>query len=187
MIRFHGIENITPRMRKFAAEFPNKAARAMRSAAEMTVVERAKLLFDTMQPFAPHNWKSDLKESIKATTTRKNPNGGGLQKYASIVVQYGPIAGGVSSKGYWKRFESGGMHKDWPFERMFKWAKEKHGFPDEMARDHAVKVITKLNEDGARSYPILEKAWEESKEEFIVEWRANLRAEFSGSTDSVPF
>lgn len=171
-------------------EFPNKAAEALRDAAEMTVVERARQLFDTMQPFAPHNWKGDLSESIRTRTTRKSKTGKDMA-YAAIIIEYGPVkSGSISSKAYWKRFEAGGKHGDWPRERMEKWVHEKLGIPEDMVDLITSKIIKKLEKDGANSYPILEQAWEDSQAEFITEWRNNLRHTFSSSSGgggSTPF
>ena len=189
MIRFHGIEKITPRIRKLAAEFPGKAAQAMRDAAEMTVAERVRQELATNQngnKFPP-NWKGDLSSSVRVRTTRKSVKGGD-QKYASVIIEYGPYSGSVSSKGYWKRFEAGGQHGDWPHERIKKWGIEKFQWPEDIAGAIAARFIKYLETHGAKQYPIMETAWEYSRQEFIDEWRANLSVVFSKSTnDAVPF
>lgn len=188
MIRFSGIENITPRIRVFMREFPNKAAEAIRAAAEMTVIERAKQIFEQGPP-TPHNWKGELSASIRARTTRKAASGRDLA-YAAVIIEYGPSKSTESSKQYWKRFEAGGIHKDWPWKRMEKWVREKLKLPEDMVKGVTGKIIKKLNKEGALEYPVLQDAWNDSEQEFIVEWRANLREKFSptsGGGKNVPF
>lgn len=193
MIKFHGIENITPRIRKFAAEFPNKAARAMRDAADMTVIDRARQLFQTpgwidgTNPKKPNNWKGDLSDSLRAKTTRQSGTAGQLQKYSTLIIEYGPVQGSISSKNYWKRFEAGGKHGDWPLKRIAQWLQEKWGMVRDEAYPAARKFIEYLEQNGATEYPLLETAWEDSKEQFITEWRANLRTQLNGSSGSLPF
>jgi hypothetical protein len=166
----------------------------MRDAAEMTVIERARQLFETpgwngSRQKLKNAWKGSLKDSLRARTTRKSEKGGPQQKYSSLIIEYGPTKDTVSSKGYWKRFESGGKHGDWPLKRMAKWMEDKFGIKEKKMAFAAARSFIKnyLEVHGAEEYKLLENAWSDSKEQFIVEWRTNLRNEMSGDPGSIPF
>lgn len=163
-IRTTGAERLSRKMRKFAIEAPQFAARASVEAAYETVIPEIHAALDR----GKHVWTKKLKESVRAVALQQNA-GGTTQKYVSLQIDY-------SGLPYAERFEKGGKHGDYPIARLRDWVAAKNNLDPEEAAKVARKIQRKLYRDGAKSYPILETVWEQTKDRWFTLYSVKLRA-----------